>query len=138
MFITNVYYFWVRNRSTIPTKSVVNRKNSSAFVSNLIDAPERFSYKYYSITDTNKFIINKIGSLNNSDIVLNVDIRSNNIDSSRAKVGDIITEVNREPTNDVNSFEELVNKLEKSGRSSLLLKILREDEQLWITIKFFN
>ena len=38
----------------------------------------------------------------------------------------------------MNSFEELVNSLEKTGRSSLLLKIIRDGEQNWVTIKFKN
>ncbi len=52
------------------------------------------------------------------------------------EVGDIILEVNREIINDTVSFIEMVNKLEKTGRSSLLLKINRNEEQAWITIKF--
>ena len=50
----------------------------------------------------------------------------------------IILEFNREVINNMNSFEELVNSLEKTGRSSLLLKIIRDDEQNWVTIKFKN
>ena len=57
------------------------------------------------------------------------------VDSSLTN-GDIITEVNREIVNNINEFEELVNSLEKTGRSSLLLKIIRDDEQNWVTIKF--
>ena len=64
-------------------------------------------------------------------------ISIDDIDSSLQN-GDIITEVNREVINNMNSFEELVNTLEKTGRSSLLLKIIRDDEQNWVTIKFKN
>ena len=59
-------------------------------------------------------------------------------ESSNLEVGDIILEVNRELVNDINSFNKLVAQLEKTGRTSLLLKILRNDEQLWVTIKFNN
>ena len=59
-------------------------------------------------------------------------------ESSNIEVGDIILEVNRELVNDINSFNKLVTQLEKTGRTSLLLKILRNDEQLWVTIKFNN
>ena len=52
--------------------------------------------------------------------------------------GDIILEVNRELVNDTNSFKKIVTALEKTGRSSLLLKILRDEEQLWVTIRFNN
>ena len=64
-------------------------------------------------------------------------ISIDDIDSSLQN-GDIIAEVNREVINNMNSFEELVNSLEKTGRSSLLLKIIRDDEQNWVTIKFKN
>ena len=64
-------------------------------------------------------------------------ISIDDVDSSLQN-GDIITEVNREIINNMNSFEELVNSLEKTGRSSLLLKIIRDGEQNWVTIKFKN
>ena len=64
-------------------------------------------------------------------------ISIDDIDSSLQN-GDIIVEVNREVINNMNSFEELVNSLKKTGRSSLLLKIIRDDEQNWVTIKFNN
>ena len=64
-------------------------------------------------------------------------ISIDDVDSSLQN-GDIITEVNREIINNMNSFEELVNSLETTGRSSLLLKIIRDDEQNWVTIKFKN
>ena len=57
---------------------------------------------------------------------------------SDLEIGDIILEVNRETINDVFSFDKLVTALKQTGRSSLLLKILRNDEQLWKTIKFNN
>ena len=57
---------------------------------------------------------------------------------SSLEIGDIILEVNREIIKDLKSFNDLILKLEKTGRSSLLLKIKREDEQLWVTIKFNN
>ena len=47
-----------------------------------------------------------------------------------------ISEVNREKVDNINLFEEMVDKFEKSGRSSILLKIIRDEEQLWITIRF--
>ena len=52
-----------------------------------------------------------------------------NVDSSLQN-GDIITEVNRETIKNINSFEQLVKSLEKTGRSSLLLKIIRDNEKL--------
>ena len=57
-------------------------------------------------------------------------------ENSSLLIGDIISEVNREKVDSINLFEEMVNKFEKSGRSSILLKIIRDEEQLWITIRF--
>tara|TARA_B100000674_G_C37908742_1_gene947502 strand:- start:689 stop:1810 length:1122 start_codon:yes stop_codon:yes gene_type:complete len=67
-----------------------------------------------------------------------VEVISIENQESNLQIGDIILEVNRELVNDTNSFNKLVTKLEKTGRSSLLLKIIRNDEQLWVTIKFNN
>jgi len=53
-------------------------------------------------------------------------------------VGDIIVEVNREQITTVNSFIELINKIKKSGRISLLLRVLRDNQSVWETIKFKN
>ncbi len=73
-----------------------------------------------------------INNLNGVEVISIKDSESN------LKLGDLITEVNREVIEDIDSFNKLVTELEKTGRSSLLLKILREDEQLWVTIKFNN
>ena len=49
---------------------------------------------------------------------------------SNLETGDIILEVNRELVNDIDSFYNITTNIEKTGRSSLLLKILRNEEQL--------
>ncbi len=65
-----------------------------------------------------------------------VEVTKLNDENTNLNIGDIITEVNRELVNDISSFENMINKLQETGRSSLLLKIIRDEEQLWITIKF--
>ena len=57
---------------------------------------------------------------------------------SNLKIGDIITEVNREIITDTKSFVDLVEKIKSTGRNSLLLKIIREEKSLWITIQFIK
>ena len=52
--------------------------------------------------------------------------------------GDIIKEVNRELVTTVDSFVELIKRFKKTGRNSILLKIIRSEKSLWITIKFQN
>ena len=57
---------------------------------------------------------------------------------SNLETGDIILEVNRELVNDIDSFYNITTNIEKTGRSSLLLKILRNEEQLSVTSKYNN
>ena len=76
----NYYFFWVKNRASIPANTVVQRKNTTAFVSSIIANPSKSGLKYYSITDTDKLILNGVNDLINSAIVLNIDIRTNNFD----------------------------------------------------------
>ena len=51
---------------------------------------------------------------------------------------DIITEVNREVITDPESFIKIVKTIKKTGRNSLLLKIIRDGKSLWITIQFIK
>jgi len=88
----NFYYYWVKGKTTIPTNSVVNRKNTVSFVANLIANPRSFNYKYYSITDTNKFLLNNVNGLTNDDIVLNVDIRTNSFEGDSHSVWKLVRE----------------------------------------------
>ncbi len=57
-------------------------------------------------------------------------------DNSNLIAGDIIIEVNRELITTMDSFLELIEKIYETGRNSLLLKIIRDEETLWATIKF--
>ena len=65
-----------------------------------------------------------------------VEVVSIEKEDSNLQKGDIITEVNLEKVTDVDLFDKIVSKLEKSGRSSVLLKILRDEDQIWITKRF--
>ena len=66
-------------------------------------------------------------------IVIKIDV-----DEISLQKGDIILEVNREVVESSTSFISLVEKYEKTGRSSLLLKIKRDEKTSWVTIKFIN
>jgi hypothetical protein len=92
----NYYYYWVKNKITVPSNSVVDRKNSTSFVANLITDPSRFDVKYYSATDVNKFIINNITNLSNDDIVLNVDVRTNTFEGDAHSVWKLAREGDKE------------------------------------------
>jgi Trypsin-like serine proteases, typically periplasmic, contain C-terminal PDZ domain len=49
---------------------------------------------------------------------------------------DIILEINREEVLNVEYLIDLVREIKQTGRTSLLLKILRNSESKWVTIKF--
>ena len=57
-------------------------------------------------------------------------------DDSKLIPGDIIIEINREPVTTIDNFYKLVNAINKTGRNSLLLKIIRDEKSLWIAIRF--
>ena len=88
----NYYYFWVKNKSTMPINSVVSRKNSVFFVANLIANPKAYRLKYFAITDTNKVLLYNTSNLNKDDIVVNVDIRTNNFDGNAHSIWKLVRE----------------------------------------------
>ena len=59
-----------------------------------------------------------------------------NSNDSKLILGDIIIEINRDKITDVDSFLELVEEIYTTGRNSLLLKIIRDENSIWITIQF--
>ena len=65
--------------------------------------------------------------------VINIENENSNL-----LIGDVISEINRETISNTNSFANLVDELKETGRSSLLLKVIRDEEQIWLTIKFNN
>ena len=78
-----------------------------------------------------------IGIENIKDSV-GVTVTKIDVDDISLQKGDIILEVNREAVESSTSFISLVEKYEKTGRSSLLLKIKRNEETSWVTIKFID
>ena len=57
-------------------------------------------------------------------------------DDSKLIPGDIIIEINRELVTTIDNFFKSVDTINKTGRNSLLLKIIRDEKSLWVTIKF--
>ncbi|MDC0057007.1 DegQ family serine endoprotease [Alphaproteobacteria bacterium] len=101
----------------LPEESYVNRG----------DIKEKSSNEIYI-----KSLNLSISSTNNNQGVLVINVN----EESNLKLGDIITEVNREMVTNSNDFIELIETIKKTGRNSLLLKIIREEKSLWITIQF--
>jgi len=122
---TAVVEIWRKNKlisievtlGELPEETYVKRK----------DIEEKKSQGFYldSLNLTISSTEDKLGVL-----VVKVDEESN------LQTGDIITEVNRELVTNANKFIELIETIKKTGRNSLLLKIVRDDKSLWITIQF--
>ena len=102
----------------MPEESFVERENSKIEIDKEI------------VTLKNLDLSIKDSKENSGVIVTNTNPNSN------LQEGDIIKEVNREIVNNSKEFIDLINNIEKTGRGSLLLKIQREDQSLWVTIKF--
>ena len=77
-------------------------------------------------------------SISESDNKKGVIVSKINDENINLKKNDKILEINREVVNSTKTFISLVDKYEKTGRSSLLLKIERDNETSWVTIKFIN
>lgn len=68
---TTLYYYWVKNKTTVPRSSF--RNLSAADVARLILDPKSQGYKYISITDSNSLSLTNISNrLINTDISLNI------------------------------------------------------------------
>ena len=101
------------------------------------ELPEKSYVKRNDIKENGeKYYVDSLGltiaptSKKNGVAVIKVD------SNSKLILGDIIIEINREPITTAEGFLELVEIIKKTGRNSLLLKIIREEKSLWITIQF--
>ena len=102
----NYYYYWVKNSVVLPdpARSAVTRKNTTAYISNLIANPFASGIKYFTISDSNKLItFNFKDSLANNNVVLNVDYTNNEHEGKNHTVWKIIQEGNKDdrPTTDI-------------------------------------
>ena len=89
-----------------------------------------------NLTET---VIKSLGiSITDSKNKKGVLVSKVNDENINLKKGDKILEVNREIVDSTKTFISLVDKYEQTGRSSLLLKIQRDEETSWVTLKFIN
>ena len=86
------YYYWVKDLTALPTQTVVHRKTSISAVANLIRNPLGSGLKYYAVSDTNKLIVYNSTNLDNDNIVLNVDRRTNDFDGDTHSVWKLVRE----------------------------------------------
>ena len=91
----NYYYYWVKNSVFLQprNKSVVDRKNTTAFIRNIIENPLSSGQKFFAVSNTNTLItFNVKETLSNSNVILNVDYKTNANDASDHKVWKIVKE----------------------------------------------
>ena len=74
-----------------------------------------------------------VGSNKNN---VGVVVKKVSVPDSKLFEGDIIVEINREKILNPIQLDNLLKNIKKTGRTSLLLKIIRDQESLWITKKF--
>ena len=68
----NTYYFWVKNKKTIPNNP--NRQMSASNVAELIGNPRGYGYKYLALTGKNSFSLANIKSLlDDTNVILSVE-----------------------------------------------------------------
>jgi len=68
---TNTYYFWVKNKTTVP--DVTFRKTSASDVANLISNPKGQGIQYATLLGKNQFaLVNCKGLITGKDVALNV------------------------------------------------------------------
>ncbi len=96
---------------TFVKRSVINKNEKTYFV-NSLKLTVGFNFKKEGV------------------IVIKTD------DDSKLIPGDIIIEINREPVTTIDNFLKLVDTINKTGRNSLLFKIIRDEKSLWVTIIF--
>ena len=119
------------------------RKNKKVIIEvELGELPEQTYVKTKSSIKEKKINENKIKSLGitikGDDQSEGVIVTKVNNEEIKLSSGDIILEVNREIVKSIKSFLSLVEKYKETGRSSLLLKIKRDEETSWVTIKFID
>ena len=71
----NYYYYWVKNNVFLPdsNRSVVNRKNTTGYISNIISNPKGSDIKHFAVSGKNKLILfNLINDISSDNTVLNV------------------------------------------------------------------
>jgi len=89
----NYYYFWVRNKSSLPTKSVVKRRIPVTTLELTISNPSTSGIPYFGVTDKNKVLVFNCENLVvPGSSVFNFDFRNINFDGDSYSVWKLIRE----------------------------------------------
>ncbi len=112
------------------------RKNKIVLIKvKLGELPE----KSYVERKDNDIQVNSLGiSISKTENNKGVLVTKIDDEVTKLQIGDIINEINREEITGPKTFEIIIKKIKKTGRSSLLLKVLRDNKSIWITVKFIE
>lgn len=115
------------------------RKNKIIIIEvELGELPEKSYVTRSDINNNNDVLIQSLGLTIGNTVEQEGIVVVEAIEESNLVIGDIIIEVNREKIIDTDSFSKLIKEIKKTGRNSLLLKIIRDEKSLWITIRFIK
>ena len=121
---------------SIATVEVLRKNKVLSIEVELGELPEKdYVKKNNSENETN--VLDLDLSIKSTDNNTGVIVMKNN-EASNLLVGDIIIEINRDVITSVKSFIDLIKEIKETGRTSILLKVLRDNKTLWLTMKFKN
>ena len=63
-------------------------------------------------------------------------VTKKSIDDISIQENDIIVEVNREQIIDASQFKDKISEIKLTGRTSILLRVIRENKNIWVTLKY--
>ena len=68
--------------------------------------------------------------------ITGVIVTKKSIDDISIQENDIIVEVNREQIIDASQFKDKISEIKLTGRTSILLRVIRENKNIWVTLKY--
>ena len=109
---SNLYYFWVVNKITVPVME--NRRLSISDIAALIENPRTQGYPFLSLLSDNKFVLNNFEQfIDNDDLVLNIKYstgpkKTQNLHSQYKLISDGLSTSKPDPDIERKWFDSLV------------------------------
>ncbi|MBG76469.1 MAG: Periplasmic pH-dependent serine endoprotease DegQ [Alphaproteobacteria bacterium MarineAlpha5_Bin12] len=116
--LEETYYFTNKNEDPNETKKEVSLEIADLGI---------------SIRDINQEDFNNFGLENE---ITGVIVTKKSIDDISIQENDIIVEVNREQIIDTSQFKDKISEIKLTGRTSILLRVIRENKNIWVTLKY--
>ena len=116
--LEETYYFTNKNEDPNETKKEVSLEIADLGI---------------SIRNINQEDFNNFGLENE---ITGVIVTKKSIDDISIQENDIIVEVNREQIIDASQFKDKISEIKLTGRTSILLRVIRENKNIWVTLKY--